>query len=208
MANTNIDESLVKLKALTKVAERAKAAIDAVSDAIPTKVSQLTNDSGYQTASDVNSALASQISRVYKPSGTVDFASLPVPAAELLGNVYNVSDAFTTTNSFVEGAGKSYPAGTNVAVVQVDSEYKLDALSGAVDLSNYVEKEAGKGLSTNDFTNDYKSKLDGVSAGATKTAASSTAGHITIDGTDIEIVSIASDSDANAAIEAVFPSST
>lgn len=31
-----------------------------------------------------------------------------------------------------------------------------------VDLSGYVQKEDGKGLSTNDFTNDAKAKLDGI----------------------------------------------
>ena len=36
----------------------------------------------------------------------------------------------------------------------------------SVDLSGYVSKEEGKGLSTNDFTNDFKTKLEGVEAGA------------------------------------------
>ena len=31
---------------------------------------------------------------------------------------------------------------------------------------NFVAKEAGKGLSTNDFTNELKSKLEGVASGA------------------------------------------
>lgn len=34
--------------------------------------------------------------------------------------------------------------------------------SWAAPLSGYVEKEEGKGLSSNDFTNDYKDKLDGL----------------------------------------------
>ncbi len=33
-----------------------------------------------------------------------------------------------------------------------------------VDLSGYVQKEDGKGLSTNDFTNEDKAKLDGLQA--------------------------------------------
>lgn len=35
--------------------------------------------------------------------------------------------------------------------------------------SLFVRKEEGKGLSTNDFTNELKTKLDGVEAGANKT---------------------------------------
>lgn len=36
----------------------------------------------------------------------------------------------------------------------------------ASDLNNKVEKENGKGLSSNDFSNAYKSKLDGIESGA------------------------------------------
>lgn len=35
-------------------------------------------------------------------------------------------------------------------------------------LANKVDKVSGKGLSTNDFTDTYKSKLDGIEAGANK----------------------------------------
>lgn len=86
----------------------------------------------------------------------------------ILGNVYNVTDAFTTTANFVEGAGNKYPKGTNVVVVKVGDAYKYDVLAGFVDLSGYVEKEAGKGLSDENFTAALKDKLDGIAAGANK----------------------------------------
>ena len=89
-------------------------------------------------------------------------------AENVLGNVYNVTDAFTTTNNFVEGAGNKYPKGTNVVVVKVGDAYKYDVLAGFVDLSGYVEKEAGKGLSDENFTAALKDKLDGIAAGANK----------------------------------------
>ncbi len=41
-------------------------------------------------------------------------------------------------------------------------------------LSNKVDKISGKGLSTNDFTAAYKTKLDGIAAGANKTIVDST----------------------------------
>ena len=106
---------------------------------IPSNTNQLTNGAGYQTASQVASSIASAISSAYKASGSVAFASLPTPAAGNLGNVYNVTDAFTTTASFVEGAGKAYPANTNVVVVLISGAYKLDVLAGLVDLSGYME---------------------------------------------------------------------
>lgn len=97
-----------------------------------------TNPNGYQTSSEVETAINNKISNTYKAKGSVAFASLPSLAKANEGNVYNVSDAFTTTSDFVEGAGKSYPAGTNVVIVNTSgSTYKYDVLSGFVDLSAY-----------------------------------------------------------------------
>ncbi len=199
------NEKLVKLGALKAMGEASKAAIDAVKATVPTKVSALANDSGYQTADDVSAAVSSQIGRVYKPAGTVAFAAIPTPSADVLGNVYNIPDAFTTDDRFVDGAGYKIPAGTNVAVVQVGEDYKLDVLAGAVDLTNYVEKETGKGLSTEDYTSAEKTKLTGVAEGATKVEASETDGSIKINGTDTPVVSIATDAEVAAVINAIFP---
>ena len=95
------------------------------------------NSADVYTKQQTDDKISAAISSVYKPAGSTTFAALPAPAANVLGNVYNVTDAFTTTDQFVEGAGKSYPAGTNVAVVLVGEDYKYDVLSGMVDLSNY-----------------------------------------------------------------------
>lgn len=90
------------------------------------------------TGTAVKSAIDAAISSVYKPAGSVAFASLPTPAKIIEGNVYNVTDAFTTDSKFVEGAGKSYPAGTNVVVINTTgTTYAFDVLTGMVDLSNY-----------------------------------------------------------------------
>lgn len=102
-------------------------------------LSDYTNDAGFQTATDVSSAISSAISSTYKPSGSIAFANLPTLGESVLGNVYNITDAFTTTADFVEGANKSHPAGTNVAVVKVGNDYKFDVMAGFVDLSGYVE---------------------------------------------------------------------
>lgn len=106
---------------------------------VPTNNNQLTNGAGYQTATDVNNAIDSKISSTYKAKGSVTFANLPALSSSVEGFVYNVSDAFTTTADFVEGAGNSYPAGTNVVIIDIGSStYKYDILAGFVDLSNYV----------------------------------------------------------------------
>ena len=88
---------------------------------LPTKVSDLTNDSNFQTGSQVEAAIASQIGRVYRPGPSVAFANLPALTAENLGKVVNVTNDFTTTSSFVEGAGKKYKAGADVGIVEVSA---------------------------------------------------------------------------------------
>lgn len=83
--------------------------------------------------------IAAKIGSVYKPAGSVAFENLPTPAASLLGNVYNVTNAFTADAEFITGEqGTQYPAGTNVVVVEVEDAYYYDALTGIVDLSSYA----------------------------------------------------------------------
>ena len=106
---------------------------------VPTNNNQLTNGAGYQTASDVETAINNKIGSAYKAKGSIAFASLPALSSSNEGNVYNVTDSFTTTSDFVEGAGKAYPAGTNVVIINTTgSTYKYDVLAGIVDLSSYV----------------------------------------------------------------------
>ena len=59
----------------------------------------------------------------------------------------------------------------------------------ATTIGNKVDKVSGKGLSTNDFTAAYKTKLDGIASGATKVESSSTNGYIKIGGTDTKVYS-------------------
>lgn len=91
----------------------------------------------------VDNSIATQVSSVYKAKGSiVDISALPTPDKDHEGFVYNIENGFTTTDQFVEGAGKTYPAGTNVVIVNTTgTEYKYDVLAGMVDLSNYATKK-------------------------------------------------------------------
>lgn len=133
---------------------------------VPSAVSDLTDDVGIQTASDVTSAIStalanngdpyqtqseveaeirSQISGAYKPQGAVAFANLPALSSSIEGYVYNVTNAFTTTADFIEGAGHKYPAGTNVVCVEHGTgTYKWDCLTGTIDLSAYWTSVSGE----------------------------------------------------------------
>ena len=103
-------------------------------------------------------AKSADISTVYKYKGTVaTYSALPT-ADQVVGDVYNV-EAADATNGI--------NAGDNVAW----NGTAWDNLSGIVDLSGYVAKEDGKGLSTNDFTDDLKNKLDTLSATGDETVS-------------------------------------
>lgn len=77
---------------------------------------------------------------VYKPQGSIAFASLPAtPNESNYGYVWNITNDFTTDSRFIEGAGKKYSAGTNVGVIEQDGVYYYDILGNFVDLSNYAK---------------------------------------------------------------------
>lgn len=134
------------------------------------------NSADVYTKQQTDDKISAAISSVYKPAGSTTFAALPAPAANVLGNVYNVTDAFTTTDQFVEGAGKSYPAGTNVAVVLVGEEYKYDVLSGMVDLSNYstTDEIAQTYATKTEVTTGLSGKVDKVDGSRLMTDAEGT----------------------------------
>ncbi|MBT1173586.1 hypothetical protein JS528_09585 [Bifidobacterium sp. MA2] len=114
---------------------------------------------GYDTAtsvdkkvSDAKTALQDQITAavtsVYNAKGSSAFADLPAVADAKKGDVYNITNAFTTTADFVEGAGKNLPAGTNIMCVEVTTgegdaattANKWDSAAGMTDLSGYYQK--------------------------------------------------------------------
>lgn len=98
--------------------------------------------SGLQTAAQVKAAINSALTGVYTPRGSISFANLPQPQEGNKGYVYNVLDDFTTTSAFLEGAGKSYGAGTNVVCVDAGSgSYKWDVLAGTIDLTELTADE-------------------------------------------------------------------
>ena len=96
---------------------------------------------GYATTSNVNSLISAAVAGAYKAKGSVAVASLPALESATIGDVYNVTDQFSTTGDFMEDACKSYSAGTNVVCVDAGSgSKKWDVLAGFVDLSGYLAK--------------------------------------------------------------------
>lgn len=77
----------------------------------------------YQQAKDVSEGLKGGL----QPHGTVAFAYLPALADVSTGWMFNISDEFTTTDDFKEGAGNVIPAGANIYKTSDD---KWDVLAG------------------------------------------------------------------------------
>lgn len=65
---------------------------------------------------------------LWNPKGTCTFANLPVLSTAQVGDMWNISDRFTTTSDFREGAGILVPAGSNVYKT---SDGKWDILTGS-----------------------------------------------------------------------------
>lgn len=139
---TKAGESSIIATNLWAAIEEIKAAYEAADTAINENLT--TNYyNKTQTDSKIDEKIAAKVSSTYKAAGTVQFASLPTLSATEEGKVYNISDAFTTTEDFVEGAGQRYPAGTNVVCIDTaDEAYKWDVLAGFVDLSAYATTES------------------------------------------------------------------
>ena len=130
-------ESSIAANNLWAAIEEIKAAYEAADTSIEGMFDNYYNKT--ETDGQIDSKIATAISSTYKPAGSTTYVGLPAPSADEEGKVYNVSDAFTTDEDFVEGTGISYPAGTNVVCIDSDDAgtYKWDVLSGFVDLSAY-----------------------------------------------------------------------
>ena len=77
----------------------------------------------YRQAKSISESFAGAL----RPMGTVSFADLPGIDKATAGDMYNISDEFTTTDDFKEGSGSVIPAGANVYKT---SDNKWDVLAG------------------------------------------------------------------------------
>lgn len=206
------ENKLARLKHLKQVAQKAKAESDAVATrvkalenvgaqankiesikvngaaqaigsdksvniSVPTKTSQLNNDSTFQTSAQVVAAINTAISK----SGHASFQKVDaVPKADaaqenILYLVMNTTTKHYDIYAKIKGSSDSY------------TMELLDDTT--VDLSGKVDKVAGKGLSTNDYTTAEKTKLAGIAEGANKyvhpsyTAKTSGLYKVTVDAT-------------------------
>ena len=144
---------------------------------LPVKLSDLTNDSGYITN------IADDLLNYYKKSDTYSKEEV----AELIGNINKLTseiveslptENISTSTIYLIKEGdtnnyKQYMYISGAWAQLSDTNIDLSGYAKLTDLDTKVDKVAGKTLSTNDFTNVLKSKLDGIAEGANKTVVDS-----------------------------------
>ena len=120
--------------ATTKANEAKASATSASTSASNAKTSE-TNAKNYATGTtdsakyyyEQSKNIAESFSGALRPMGTVAFSNLPTLANASEGDMYNISNQFTTTVDFKEGAGSIIPAGANIYKT---SDGKWDVLAG------------------------------------------------------------------------------
>lgn len=106
-------------------------------------------NTGLVESQSVYSAIQSAVSSVYTPRGDLTCAEL---TSELLiaanvGNIYEMTDAGTTTALFLQGAGETINIGANVGIIKAGGDRILfNLMPGAFDLSDYQKKDLASAI--------------------------------------------------------------
>lgn len=131
-ASTATDKATIATQKATEIIGKAESAAESATKAQSYAVGGTGSREGedsdnakyyYQQAKDVSEGLKGGL----QPHGTVAFADLPALADVSTGWMFNISDEFTTTDDFKEGAGNVIPAGANIYKT---SDEKWDVLAG------------------------------------------------------------------------------
>lgn len=104
---------------------------------------------GKMTQTKAQQLVNQNVGKAYKPGGSKTLATLPALTETNFGHVYHMTDEFTTTADFIEGAGKTYTAGTEVAIVEVPGAnegdpvtYKYNVLSSYIDTTKFASQSS------------------------------------------------------------------
>jgi hypothetical protein len=136
---------------------------------VPTKTSDITNDSGFITTADIPEGAAASTTTP-KMDGT---AAVGTETAFARGDHVHPSDTSRVpTTRKVAGHALSADVTlvkSDVGLGNVDNTADIDkpiSTAQQTALNDKVDKVTGKGLSTNDYTTNEKNKLNGIQSGA------------------------------------------
>lgn len=110
--------------ASTSASEASKSKTSSSASASQAKTSEINakasetnsakSESEAQKYAEQAKEISESLSGALRPLGTINFANLPSTADANSGDMYNITDQFTTNDDFKEGAGNIIPAGSNV----------------------------------------------------------------------------------------------
>ena len=123
------------------------------SEDIPVNVSELANDSNYQTADDVSTTLATALEPYAK---SVDVTS--EINTEIAKVIADAPESFDTLKEMADWISNHETNASAMNMAIQKNKNDIIVLEGGK-----VDKVEGKGLSTNDYSNDEKNKLAGLS---------------------------------------------
>lgn len=166
-ANISADELDAALKAVID----AKAESSEVS-VLSGKIDTLNGTGSGSVSKAITDAFNDFATKVSDDGVVNSYKELIDWAAEHGGEAAQMTAAITNIENLLTGiGGEGDPATVKAAIaaaindLNIGNYYTKTEVDTA--LNGKVSKEDGKGLSQNDFTNAFKSKLDGIQAGAT-----------------------------------------
>ena len=95
--------------------------------------------------------------------GSIPFANIPT-TGQVGGDMYNITDDFTTDSRFIEGSGKFCPAGTNIAWVAASSKWdvlamiKAQSLDDLTDVSIISPIQGGQYIGYNPVSQEFENR--------------------------------------------------
>lgn len=114
-SETNASNSAAKAKISETNAKASETNAKAsATNARTSETNSAKSESEAQKYAEQAKEISESLSGALRPLGTINFADLPSTADSNSGDMYNITDQFTTTTDFKEGAGNIIPAGSNV----------------------------------------------------------------------------------------------
>lgn len=151
-ANTHATTASNKASEASTSANTASVKANDASDSALLAESYTHGGTGVRDNEDVDNAqyyknqaerISQGLSGALLPMGTITFSQLANQTKQA-GYMYNISDSFTTDNTFKEGAGYSYPEGTNVYYT-ADGYWDCIAGTSVVGVKGSAESSYRKG---------------------------------------------------------------
>lgn len=162
-----------------------------------------TNAKGYtdEEIGKVNGSVATKLdTSVYDAKMAEVDSSISAIETSLGGKVDKVEGSSLVEDTLITKLGNM------VEITSVEGDLSLTEGVLSVDLSGKVDKEDGKGLSSNDFTNELKAKLEGVAEGAEVNYIKSVGDNLDVDASGkltVDLSALTTKLDASAKVNGV-----